>query len=103
MTPFANGVKYHIDQLLFMVVDNEMEGCISDYSESTTGLLRNYGIRLKSEYTAITKRIQDLVVDLDFAHVRNTREDRYLTKEIYEAVHVLDLASFKDTSVMRVG
>ena len=34
MTPFANGVKHHIDQLLFLVVDNDEEGCVTDYSDS---------------------------------------------------------------------
>lgn len=33
MSPFGNGVKYNIDQLIFMIADSE-DGRITEYSES---------------------------------------------------------------------
>jgi hypothetical protein len=99
MVPFANGVKYTMDQLLFLIVENDIEGCISEYSDSTVKLLKNFGVRLNAEHTSITQRISDLLPDLDFGNIRNTREDRYYNKEIYEAEHVFDLSCFQSSQV----
>ena len=32
--PFQNGVKYNINQLIFLLVDDEEDGRITEYSES---------------------------------------------------------------------
>ena len=96
MCPFANQQKYTMDQLLFFIVDNDIEGLVTEYSDSCPSIFRNFGLNFHQESTNITKRIQDLVIDLDFAHLRNTREERYAMKRIYEEEHMLDLMQMMD-------
>ena len=44
MAPFSNGVKYNINQLLFLMTDND-KGQISEYSESFSTIMANYGFQ----------------------------------------------------------
>ncbi len=39
MSPFSNGLKYNIDQLLFMIVEDDDFGRITELSESCAKLL----------------------------------------------------------------
>ena len=97
MAPFANGVRYSMEQLLFLVVENDMEGYISEYSDSAFRILKNMGVKLNSEDTSVNQRIGDVLPDLDFADLRKTRQERIFTKEIYEAEHAFDLSCFLQT------
>ena len=45
MAPFNNGVKYNINQLIFVIVENEDDGRISEFSESCLKLLGSYGFK----------------------------------------------------------
>lgn len=78
-----------------MVETCDNEGCISEYSESCKQL-EELGLRLKSDSTDITKRITDVVKDLDFERFLSTRLDRLSNNEVYEAVHELDLTQLQD-------
>ena len=49
MAPFANGVKYNINQLLFLIVENEEDGRISEFSESCAKMLADYGFKTEME------------------------------------------------------
>ena len=91
MAPFNNGVKYNINQLIFVIVENEDDGRISEFSESCLKLLGSYGFKPQLEGDGIIKRITDVVTDLNFKDIRNTRKNRYMTNTMYEAVHRLDL------------
>jgi hypothetical protein len=80
MAPFNNAVKYNIDQLLFMIVDNDDSGGrIIEFSESAVQMLSNYGFSGEVERNGITKHISDLIMDIDFNQIRKTRQDRYVT------------------------
>lgn len=98
MASFGNGVKYNINQLLFLIVDNEEDGRISEFSESYSKMLGDYGFKPELEQDGITKRITDVVIDLDFNFIRQTRQDRYMTNQMYEQVHKLDLNQFSDNN-----
>lgn len=98
MAPFANGLRYTMDQLMFMIVENDREGCISEYSDTTSRILKTMGAKLNSEDTNVTMRIVDLLPDLDFERLKATRLDRIFSKEIYEAEHNFDLSSFQESS-----
>ena len=43
MAPFSNGVRYNINQLLFLIVDDERDGRVTEFSESFAKLLGNFG------------------------------------------------------------
>ena len=45
MAPFGNGVKYNINQLLFLIVENEEDGRVSEFSESCFKMLADYGFK----------------------------------------------------------
>jgi hypothetical protein len=49
MAPFNNGVKYNINQLLFLIVENEEDGTISEFSESCAKMLADYGFKTEME------------------------------------------------------
>ena len=91
MAPFSNGLRYTMDQLLFLIVENDMEGNVTEYSDSASRILKSFGVKLHTDDTAVTQRIVDLLPDMDFAQLRSTRQDRILSKEIYEAEHTFDL------------
>ena len=44
MAPFRNGKSYSTSDLIFLVVENEKEGHIYDYSESSIEMLQSYGL-----------------------------------------------------------
>jgi len=90
MAPYGNGLKYNIDQLIFLLVDCE-GGRITEYSESCSKLLSNYGFQEEIERNGITKQVSDIVIDFDYERMRRTRQERYVTNQIYENVHMLDL------------
>ena len=98
MAPFANGLRYTMDQLLFMVVENDTEGSISEFSDSANRILKNFGVKLNSEESNVTQRIVEVLTDLDFTALRDTRNDRILSKEIYEADHTFDFTTFQENS-----
>ena len=43
MAPFANAVRYNINQLLFLIVDDDRDGRVTEFSESFAKLLGNFG------------------------------------------------------------
>jgi PAS domain S-box-containing protein len=90
MAPYGNGLKYNIDQLIFLLVDCE-GGRITEYSESCSKLLSNYGFQEEIERNGIIKQVSDIVIDFDYERMRRTRQERYVTNQIYENVHTLDL------------
>lgn len=45
MMPFANRVKYNINQLLFLLVENELEGRVAEQSESLPKILSQFSLR----------------------------------------------------------
>jgi hypothetical protein len=49
MAPFGNGVKYNINQLIFLIVENEEDGRISEFSESCSKMLVDYGFKSELE------------------------------------------------------
>jgi len=49
MAPFGNGVKYNINQLIFLIVENEEDGRISEFSESCSKMLGDYGFKTEME------------------------------------------------------
>ncbi|TNV74775.1 hypothetical protein FGO68_gene16630 [Halteria grandinella] len=100
MAPFSNGVKYNINQLLFLIVDNESDGRITEYSESCAKLLSMYGFGAELGQNEIVKRITDIAVELDFPKFKSMRQDRYQTNEIFENVLKLDLNQFDDSNSM---
>lgn len=98
MAPFANGLRYTMDQLMFMIVENDVEGCISEFSDSANRILKGFGMKLNSEESNVTQRIVDILPDLDYVTLRSTRGDRILSKEIYEADHAFDFSSFQESA-----
>lgn len=97
MAPFGNGLKYNTEQLLFLIVDNEeTDGRITEYSESCVKLLGNYGFSEELERNGITKHITDIIFDFDFEKIRRSRQERYVTNQIYENVHTIDLNQFSE-------
>jgi hypothetical protein len=100
MTPFANGVKYNINQLIFLIVENDSDGRISEFSESCSKMLSGYGFKPTLEINGITKSISDVIIDFDFTSIRRSRQDRYMTNQIYEGVHKVDLNQFNDSNSM---
>ena len=101
MTPFSSGISYTMDQLLFMIVEDDMEGSISEYSDSSSRILREMGVRLNSEDTNVSQRLTDVLPDFDFRQLKNTRQDRLFSKEIYEGEHSFDLSCFQ--SITNLG
>ena len=97
MAPFANGLRYTMDQLLFMIVENDTEGSVTEFSDTANRILKNFGVKLNSEESNVTQRIVDILPDIDFAALRNTRAERILNKEIYEAEHTFDFSTFQDS------
>ena len=91
MSPFQNGVKYNINQLIFLITDNEEDGRITEYSESCSKMLKTYGFGKVLKEDGVIKRITDIAIDLDFAKLRVSRQERYQTNQIYEDNHKLDL------------
>jgi hypothetical protein len=72
MAPFGNGVKYNINQLLFLMTDND-KGQISEYSESFSTIMANYGFHKELEKDQIQKNISDIIEELDFNEFKRTR------------------------------
>lgn len=91
MRPFHNEQSYKLDQLLFLIADNDIEGLVTEYSQSFPSQMKSLGLDFRQETTNITKRVTDLFTDLDFTNFRNTRRDRMQSGEIYEAYHSFDL------------
>jgi hypothetical protein len=91
MAPFGNGVSYNINQLIFLVVDNEQDGVITEFSEACSRLLSSYGFGAVMEHGNIIKRVTEVLLDFDFATFKRTRTERYMTNEIFEGVVRLDL------------
>jgi hypothetical protein len=96
MAPFGNRIKYNINQLLFLLVADDIEGEITEYSESLPAILKPFGLRPDKQQNALSKRISDIVVDLNYAEIRNGRVRRYEVNEIYENVHTLNLKELSD-------
>jgi hypothetical protein len=94
MSPFTNSVKYNINQLLFLLVEDEIEGRLTEHSENLPQILSRFGLKEDRSEASVSKRITDLIADFDYAAVRNTRVDRYSRGEIYEAIHQIDLSLF---------
>ena len=93
MSPFANRIKYNISQLLFLLVEDDLEGRVTETSESLP-LLLNEQLKMKTKgtlQTSICRRITDVATDLDLTWLRSTRQERHQKGEIYEGVHNLDL------------
>lgn len=88
ISPFSNGVKYNIDQLIFVITDSE-DGRIFEYSESCRQILR-----FSKTYTGdgIIKRVDELIDGFNFKEFKKSRHIRYMNNDIYEEVHNLDLA-----------
>lgn len=72
IAPFNNGVKYNLNQVAFILTDNE-DGIITEYSESCKTLLGIDETTLFDCGAGIIKRIGEFVIDLDFAKVKKTR------------------------------
>jgi hypothetical protein len=95
MAPFKNKVKYNINQLLFLVVEDDIEGRITECSQSLPGILKDQ-FQIKSKFggnsqSTISRRITEVISDLDFVWLKQTRGDRYLKGEIYENIHQIDV------------
>ena len=80
------------------MVDNEEDGRITEYSESCSKLLSAYGFGKELETGGLIKRITDVLVDLDFNKLRRTRQERYMTNQIYEEIHKIDLNQLDDSN-----
>ena len=78
------------------MVSDDIEGQVTEYSESVMGILKPYGLQPESQSNNLSKRISDIVVDLNYAEIRNGRTTRYNTQEIYENMHVVDLMQFSE-------
>jgi hypothetical protein len=61
MSPFSNGVKYNLNQLIFLIVDHENDGRITEFSESCFKLLGDYGFRGELETNGVVKTIGDIL------------------------------------------
>jgi hypothetical protein len=61
MSPFSNGVKYNLNQLIFLIVDNDNDGRITEFSESCYKLLGDYGFRGELESNGVVKTIGDIL------------------------------------------
>jgi hypothetical protein len=96
MAPFGNRIKYNIDQLLFLLVADDIEGEITEYSESLPAILKPFGLQPDKQQNALSKCISDTVVDLNYAEIRNGRVRRYEVNEIYENMHIINLKEFTD-------
>eukprot|EP00347_Sterkiella_histriomuscorum_P004053 403361925 len=94
MAPFANGVKYNMDQLIFLVTDSD-DGRIYEYSESCKQLLR-----FSKQYTndGIIKRVDELINCFNFNTFKKGRQSRYITNDIYEEIHNLEISYLKDVT-----
>ena len=79
-----------------MVVDNEAEGYVYDYSESCPGILKDFGLNPSHSSCGLVKRISDIVPDIDFKNIVKTRDLRYRSREIYESEHMIDLKQLED-------
>ena len=75
LKPFSNQVKYNVNQLIFLIVDNDEAG-ITEYSESCKKMLH---FNSEIEHDGITKKLNDLIPDFDFAGLKNSRQQRYLS------------------------
>lgn len=84
-------MKYNINQLLFLIVDNDLDGRITEFSESCKKLLTGYGFGVSMEQNGIIKRISEVVQDFDFDLFKRGRQDRYRTNEMFENEVKLDL------------
>lgn len=72
-------MKYNINQLIFLLVENEFDGRITEYSESCYKLLSSYGFKSDFESGGIIKSIQDVILDFNFTNIKNSRQERYMT------------------------
>lgn len=102
MVPFTNGVKYNINQLLFLLVDNDESGRITEFSESCVAMLKTFGIAFENESNAVAKHVTEIITDLNFDELRKTRQDRYISNEVYESIHRVDLNQFTDSNSMSI-
>ncbi|CDW72555.1 UNKNOWN [Stylonychia lemnae] len=94
MAPFSNGVRYNTDQLLFVITDGD-DGRIFEYSESCKSILK-----FNKQYTndGIIKIVDELIENFSFKIFTQTRSHRYITAEIYEEIHYLDLTYLSDVT-----
>lgn len=81
---------------MFLLVDDDRDGRITEYSESFVKTLSSLGYHSQSD--SIAKSINDIVLDLNFSELKKTRTQRYLSNEIYENIHKLDLSQFSDNN-----
>jgi hypothetical protein len=94
MSPYTNLVKYNTSQLMFFMVDN-ISGEIAEYSESCKEVLK---FKRMEDQDGIIKRIGDFIIDFDFMSFRQSRQERYMTGEIYEETHHIDVKYFDNSS-----
>lgn len=76
---------------MFLIIDDENEGRITEYSESCSKLLSTYGFGVELEQNSIIKGISDVLLDFDFIEFKKSRANRYQSNEIYENFHRIDL------------
>lgn len=91
MSPFADGVKYPIKELLFLLADNEAEGNITEFSESWHYFLKKRCSKgsYELELNGIQRRVNDLLVDMNFEQALKTGN--------FEGNVTLDITEFKDS------
>lgn len=67
MRPFQNGneVTYKTDNLLYLIVESDDEGRITEYSESFYALMHTLGVQLNISAQWISKKISDIIWDFD--------------------------------------
>ncbi len=94
MTPFSNQLKYNINQLVFIITDNE-DGRIFEYSESCREILK-----LSKRYVSdgIVKTIGDFIPDFRFDKFKQSRQQRYIENEIYEDIVKINISALSDIS-----
>jgi hypothetical protein len=85
---------------MFLIVEDDEDGRISEFSESCAKMLSSYGFSKDLDQSGVIKRITDVVMDLNFSEFRKTRQERYMCNDIYESVHKLDLNQFSDSNFM---
>jgi hypothetical protein len=72
MSPFNDGVRYPIKDLLFLILDNEIEGNVTEFSETWNGFLKKccpHG-SYELEVSGLQRRINDMLTDFDYSLFR---------------------------------
>jgi PAS domain S-box-containing protein len=73
MAPFSNGIKHNVNHLLFLIVDNDLDGRITEFSESCRKLLSVFGFNPELEQNGVAKNIQDVMLEFDFLDFKKSR------------------------------